>query len=68
VAETPIWIVTDPPRQPDDEDILHTPLDVSQLPKAGEAIRVPGDAIRFPMVIGNATQRMRPKNIVERFY
>lgn len=65
-AETPLWIVTDPPRDTGDANPLFTPVNPAQIPKTGAAITVPAQAVRMPSVMGEATKETRPTFLGDR--
>jgi hypothetical protein len=60
VAESPLYVTTDPPRTSGEEDEPHIPFDPLTIPKAGVAVPVPEGAWRLPGVIGDATSKQRP--------
>jgi hypothetical protein len=61
IAETPLWIVTDPPKPGGaDEPLWTPPTGLERMPKHGHAIPVPADAHTSPKTIGEATDAVRP--------
>jgi hypothetical protein len=66
IAESPLWITTDPPRALDQPETPHTPFNPATIPKTGEAIGVPPDVVRFPSVTGNATEKRKPSTVSDR--
>jgi hypothetical protein len=61
VAETPLWIVTDPPKPGGaDEPLWTPPTGLDRMPKHGHAIPVPADAHTAPKTIGEGTDAVRP--------
>jgi hypothetical protein len=61
IAETPLWIVTDPPKPGGaDEPLWTPPTGLDRMPKHGHAIPVPADAHTAPKTMGDGTDTARP--------